>query len=339
MSRHVYQSSKGGSIYVPLEVDGRIVNQTTPKFAKQVSSKYGNLSERKVQEDLLENHGRKISRTYIQTTTKAVNEIIEIQEQKWKYSLPTVALGATTVGIGLDGTTAYLVGQGYRETMSGTIGFFNEEGQRVHTIYVAQAPEYGKKTFKARFSKEIKLVKALLPTANYVGLADGAADNWTFLAPYVENQRLDFWHASEYLTPVSKVVSKSQYEQKEWNDSARHFLRYKDGGAEELLEDMISFRTKRVSKSKKEKLESSITYFTNHQHQMDYAQAAEDGMPIGSGVTEAACKVIVKERLCCSGMMWKEPSAQTALNIRTLNHTQGRWSQFWELFDLYGRQN
>ncbi len=339
MSRHVYQSSKGGKIYVPLEVDGRIINQTTPKFAKQVSSKYGHLSERKVQEDLMDNHGRKISRSYIQKTTKAVNEIIEQQEQNWKYSLPTVALGASTIAIGLDGTTTYLVGQGYREVMSGTIGFFNEKGQRVHTIYVAQAPEYGKETFKARFSKEIELVKALFPTANYVGLADGAVDNWSFLALYVEVQLLDFWHASEYLTPVSKVVSKSQYEQKQWYAGARHFLRYKEGGAVELLEDMVSFRTKRTTKSKKEKLESSITYFTNHQHQMNYAQAAEQGMPIGSGITEAACKVIVKERLCCSGMMWKEPSAQTVLNIRTLNHTQGRWTQFWELFDLYGRQN
>ncbi len=76
----MYQNSKGGKIYVPLEIDGRIINQTTPKFAKQISSKYGNLSERKVQQDLLDNHGRKISRTYIQTTTKVVNEIIEEQE-------------------------------------------------------------------------------------------------------------------------------------------------------------------------------------------------------------------------------------------------------------------
>ncbi len=102
---------------------------------------------------------------------------------------------------------------------------------------------------------------------------------------------------------------------------------------------MISFRSKRTSKTKKEKLETSITYFSNHQHQMNYAQAAEQGSPIGSGVTEAACKVIVKERLCCSGMMWKELSAQCVLNIRALSYTIGRWSKCWELFDLHGRAN
>lgn len=292
-----------------------------------------------MQQDLLDNHGRKISRTYIQTTTKAVNEIIEEQEQKWAYSLPQSALAATTLSIGLDGTTCHLVGQGYRETMSGTIGFFNKAEQRIHTIYLAQAPEYGKHTFKNRFSKEIAAVKFLMPMARYTGVADGAADNWSFLQDKVEAEVLDFWHASEYLTPVSKVVSKSKYEQKQWNSSARHFLRYKEGGAGELLEDMKRFRTKRMSKTKRANLETSITYFSNHQHQMNYAQAAQQGIPIGSGITEAACKVIVKERLCCSGMMWKQPSAQATLNIRALTHTEGRWSQFWNLYDLHGRAN
>jgi hypothetical protein len=35
---------------------------------------------------------------------------------------------------------------------------------------------------------------------------------------------------------------------------------------------------------------------------MDYAGRVAANEPIGSGVTEAACKVIVKQRLCGSGM-------------------------------------
>jgi hypothetical protein len=35
---------------------------------------------------------------------------------------------------------------------------------------------------------------------------------------------------------------------------------------------------------------------------MDYAARVAAKEPIGSGVTEAACKVIVKQRLCGSGM-------------------------------------
>src|SRR5262245_35649227 len=35
---------------------------------------------------------------------------------------------------------------------------------------------------------------------------------------------------------------------------------------------------------------------------MDYPPLVESKIPIGSGVTEAACKVLVKQRLCGSGM-------------------------------------
>jgi len=38
----------------------------------------------------------------------------------------------------------------------------------------------------------------------------------------------------------------------------------------------------------------------------NYVEAIAANLPIGSGITEAACKVIIKARLCCSGMKWKD---------------------------------
>lgn len=42
--RHVYQSSAGGATFCPLEVDGRIIITSTPRFAKQISHKYAEMS-------------------------------------------------------------------------------------------------------------------------------------------------------------------------------------------------------------------------------------------------------------------------------------------------------
>lgn len=321
-----------------MEVDARIIGQSTPKFAKQVSSKYGDLAGRKVQKDLSENHGRSISRTYIQDISLFVSEIIESHEikEEWQYSLPQEALSAEKVSIGMDGTTSYVVKEGYRETMSGTIGFFDSQGDRVHTIYIAQTPEYGKMTFKNRLEKEINLVKIACPNADYTAVADGASDNWTFLDPFVNTSTLDYWHATEYLTPVSKIGTRLESKQKAWLKNACKQLKNTQGAAETLLEEMKELRSKRMSKTKKQKLEQSITYFKNHKHQMEYAKCVEKGLPIGSGVTEAACKVIVKERLCCSGMMWKAKGAQAVLNVRSLTHTEGRWEQFWKYYDKFG---
>src|SRR3954467_4275251 len=57
---------------------------------------------------------------------------------------------------------------------------------------------------------------------------------------------------------------------------------------------------------------------------MDYPRLVESRMPIGSGVTEAACKVLVKQRLCGSGMKRKEPGAAAVLRYPSYGpHLEG----------------
>lgn len=58
---------------------------------------------------------------------------------------------------------------------------------------------------------------------------------------------------------------------------------------------------------------------------MKYALPLQENLPIGSGVTEAVCKTIVKHHLCCSGMKWKEAGAAVVLTLRTLSHNSGRF--------------
>ncbi|MFN9670877.1 MAG: ISKra4 family transposase, partial [Pseudanabaena sp.] len=59
-------------------------------------------------------------------------------------------------------------------------------------------------------------------------------------------------------------------------------------------------------------------------------------LPIGSGITEVACKVIIKARLGCSGMKWKDWGASVVLSLRALSYTKGRWQQFWSKISRYG---
>ena len=69
---------------------------------------------------------------------------------------------------------------------------------------------------------------------------------------------------------------------------------------------------------------------------MKYSAHVQDNLPIGSGVTEAACKTLVKQRLCGSGMRWKDTGIQVVLSLRALVQTPSRWSQFWEKVEQYG---
>ena len=95
-------------------------------------------------------------------------------------------------------------------------------------------------------------------------------------------------------------------------------------------------RKKGLTKTVKEDLTQALTYFYNHQHQMNYAEHIAKQLPIGSGVTEAACKTLVKQRLCCSGMRWKNQGAGIILSLRSLVQSGDRWQQFWNKINQYG---
>ncbi len=69
---------------------------------------------------------------------------------------------------------------------------------------------------------------------------------------------------------------------------------------------------------------------------MSYASHFKHNLPIGSGVTEAACKTVVKQRMCVSGSRWKDAGASCVLALRTLKLTKGRWQQFWSYVMRHG---
>lgn len=336
VGRHVYQSSQGGKTYSPMESHAQVICKSTPKFAKQVSSKYGRMGSYEVAEDLSSNHGRLISRNRIQAISECVGSLITDKERGCIYELPAKVGSTKIIVFSMDGTTANMVCDGWRETMCGTISFYNGEKERLHSIYLGQAPEYGKGEFKKRFQREIDQVKAQFPHATYIGLADGALDNWSYLDARVDYSILDFWHAAQYLNPISKIVSRSRYEQKQWLVQKRHQLRNEKGGAKTILNEMKKLKKKKLSLAKEKELHQSITYYSNHIHQMDYPNYEEQSMPIGSGVTEAACKVLVKQRFCNSGMRWKEHGMNKVLSIRSHLLTKGRWEQIWFNVDRFG---
>ena len=117
IARHVYQSPKGGATFCPLENNARIINSATPKLAKILSHKYSKLSVDEVKTDLQSNHGRELSRGYIQKVSEMVGVLAQAKEEQWHYSTPRLKAAVSTVSIGLDGTTIHLREQGYRETM------------------------------------------------------------------------------------------------------------------------------------------------------------------------------------------------------------------------------
>lgn len=333
-------NTKGGATYCPLDSHARILNSATPKLAKMLSHKYSKLSVDEVKTDLQSNHGRALSRDYIQKVSETVAAVAQAKEEHWHYATPLLDTPVATISIGMDGTTIHLREQGYRETMVGTIALYDATGERLHTTYIGASPEYGKSLFKQRMEREIEHIKQLYPDALYIGVADGAPDNWTFLNQHTVRQVTDFWHASEYLAEAAQAIypgKKEKAQKKQWLDERCHKLKHLKGAATRILKELqaaLAILPKR-NKSRLEELNKAISYFRNQKSRMNYYALVEQALPIGSGVTEAACKMIVKQRLCQSGMKWHEKGASIILSLRTLERSS-RWEQFWAKISQYG---
>ena len=338
VERHVYQSNQGGATYCPMEGNARIIESSTPRLAKIISTKYGTMSGAvQVQKDIQITSGYHISKGYIQNISHAVATIALQKEDKWKYSLPEMERPVKSISIGLDGTTSFITGEGWRETMVGTIAFYDKDGERMHTIYKANAPEYGKETFLANMQKAVNEVKEHYPKATYLGIADGAKSNWEFLEKQTDVQTLDFFHVTEYLGHVKEIIFKKDKENgKEWMEDRCHKLKHNSNYASSILKELIEFNRQKLNSENKKVLQSTITYFENNKSKMNYSHNVENNFPIGSGVTEAACKVIVKQRMCSSGMKWKIEGAQAVLKLRTLYYSNTQLEQFWNKLNQYG---
>ena len=338
--RYTYQTSKGGRAYVPLEVDSRMVLNSTPRYAQIVSGKYARFGADSIREDLLECNGRDISRNYAKKLSDFVGTIAQFHESEWAYELPEFDRAVHSITLSLDGTCMLMHKDGWREAMCGSIAFYDHQGERLHTIYCSATPEYGKEKFKAKLSREIERVQEMFSDVLYIGLADGAKDNWVFLSNYTKHLLLDFYHAREYISKAGLAIfDRDKQSMDAWIDDWSDRLKQKQGTAGRFLKEIEMRRAtldKRNFIERDEELRKVIVYFNNYKSKMNYAYHINHNLPIGSGVTEAACKVLVKQRMCISGSRWKDDGASCVLALRTLKLTTGRWQQFWNYVTRHG---
>jgi hypothetical protein len=334
VERHIYQSSTGGKTVVPLDLQARIFGHATPGLTKMVNWKYAKMSAGSVVTDLSQNHGVKLSRLFVQQCNHRLGDLVCEHEMEWKYDLPDFAEPIEIISVSRDGTTTPIIHEGYRETMVGTISFHNSEGERLHTIYTGVAPESGKQSFNKVFTAEIEKVKSFYSSATWVGVADGAKDNWSYLKNYTEVQTIDFYHATEYLAAYSKEAIRGKKKRKEWLKNACHELKHTQGAAEVLVTELKQYVTKHeLIDRKKNPATKAFTYFTNNSSKMKYAEWRKKNLPIGSGVVEAGCKTLVKQRFGNSGCRWERNTVDDLLSIRSLILTPGRYEQLWKNID------
>jgi hypothetical protein len=140
---------------------------------------------------------------------------------------------------------------------------------------------------------------------------------------------LDWYHAAEHVCDFAAALHpRDETARHAWADEAKGVL-YERGG-EALLTHLGSLALPpRTPAEVGESLRKLVGYFENNRHRTDYPAYRQRGWDIGSGPTEAGCKII-GERLKGSGMRWVEEGAATVAALRAL-YVSGRklWDGFW----------
>jgi hypothetical protein len=158
------------------------------------------------------------------------------------------------------------------------------------------------------------------------GVGDGAP--W-ILEKFKENfaeqgqYLLDFYHVSEYLARAARVIAGEK--------KALTWVRRQQG---RLLNNQAS----KVLRSLSQQLEpesqaetpvrDAYRYINQRRANLDYRNAREKKLPIGSGEIESAHRHLIQKRLKLAGAWWKETNAQAVITLRTARANQC-WETYW----------
>lgn len=232
----------------------------------------------------------------------------------------------------------------YKNAMVGSVSFYGEvpEGEmspeRLASRYAARMPEDRSPTLKAKFERELQETESRLSDGVVrIVLCDGARGLWTYIdnhPHYDKYEKLvDYHHTTEHLSRAAEAIfGKGSRKAQTWYNKYCSKLKGEDGGAGRVLRSLDYYDgITKLSKSRRDAIATERTFFTRNEHRMDYARFRCNGWPIGSGPVEAACKSVVKTRLCRSGMRWSRSGGQHILSLRTYVKSN-RWDAMWRQY-------
>lgn len=162
-----------------------------------------------------------------------------------------------------------------------------------------------------------------------IAIADGA--DWihrqlTDKIPTLDAFILDYFHLSEHICEAANTCfGISTAQAKSVASQWRHLA--KDQGGTELLLRVAAERKTLRSPRKRRALTELIGYLSKRISQCDYPRYVREGWQIGSGPTEAMCKVLTC-RLKGSGMRWDRQGAEPMMALIALEQSNA-WKTYW----------
>jgi hypothetical protein len=213
----------------------------------------------------------------------------------------------------------------WREASVGTLSFWAKDGEWLKTIYLGEMPSYRKLTLVARLESELRAVHTERPDLRVVLASDGAPTQWDELRALASRvlrkgawtELLDFFHCASRLGTAAKAIWGTTEEATVNGEHWKTVLREKTRGATLVLKS-LEYQRGVANAATTKVLNTAMAYIARHKNEkrLGYAAAKRQGLPIGTGVTEAAAKTLVSVRMKRSGARYSDHGGQTILTLR-----------------------
>ena len=368
IQRSLYQADTGGPSCIPLDHFWDMQNEfATPEVREAVLFAMAHLTGQESEQFFAKCGWFKPSATAIKHMVAQVGEAIEASRDDLYHAIhqqeavppETVSVAASMDGVNVllnepgvgRGRPAERPGQGvagektcYKNAMVGSFTFYgtvpkgHKTPERFASHYIARMPEERAVTFKVQFEQEIGALESRLDASvTKILLFDGQRSLWNYVneeGRYDAYEKLvDFYHTTEHLSKAAELLfGKGSAQAQRWYDKYYTKLLEVDEAPTSILHSIHYYqKRKRWGRQNAQALHQEISYFSRNGWLMTYADFRRRGLPISSGPVEAACKSIVKTRLCRSGMRWSRPGGQHILHLRALVKS-GRWDVFWKYY-------
>ena len=149
------------------------------------------------------------------------------------------------------------------------------------------------------------------------------------MLPYTTLFRSDLWHARQHVWKVAHAAwGQGTPQATTWATHACDLL--SEGNIEELVAEIAALPVVAPEPGATRSVpEIEMSYFLSHAARMRYPAFRAQGMQIGSGIAEAACKTVVSTRAKRSGMRWTPEGLDAVLALRT-TVLNGTYDDFWK---------
>jgi hypothetical protein len=252
-----------------------------------------------------------------------------------------------TLVAGRDGIMLPIVkSQTYKEAAAATLSVLDRAGERLGTVYLGQMPEAGQEQLSQDLTQLITDVlrqwTGTLPRLAYVTDAGHHPTVYfqTVLSPMVHPRTqqplhwewvIDYYHACEYVTKLSEAIFGRGRAAHAWAAKMRVWLKKRPNGVFCVLRSAGALRSIRGLVGSEDDFLTAYRYLRERASKMNYVGFRRRKLPMGSGVTEAACKILFTQRFKQSGMKWTREGGAPILFFRTVL-LSGLWSQTYDLY-------